>query len=96
MVPRQISKDVTTAGTRVQLTTDGFAMTGVIQARVNNVGRVFGGLSDVSSTVYMFALEPGDSITLPPVPHDKDGWDLSAFWLDSANNGDGVKGFYAR
>lgn len=90
------AKAVTTAGTRVQLTsTATLADNLVIQAIKTNTGNIFLGDSSVSST-RGFTLVPGQFISFEG-SRRRDGsdyLDLSTFWLDCATNGDGVQWAY--
>jgi len=76
---------VTAAGTRVQAASKGNARSLVFKARHNNVGDVYLGGSDVSSTAGM-ALAPGESLALQV----QDAVSSSQFWADAANNNDQV------
>ena len=77
--------DIPTAGTRVRIsnTTDKVKQISVA-GRPTNVGNIFFGLSDVSSTKG-WLLRPGDSYTFD----FKEGSVLfSVFYVDAATNGD--------
>lgn len=80
-------KEVTTAGTRVQLSTDtARILYVVITAETNNTNPVtIGGTGVVGALLTREGtpLAPGDSITLPIAQ-------LSAIWLDAITNTEGV------
>ncbi len=77
------SKNVTTAGTRVQLSVTSVPIKKVtIRAKADNTGFIYVGGSTVSSSSNIY-LQPMDSIPL-------DVANLNAVWLDSSANGDGV------
>ena len=76
---------VTAAGTRVQAANKGNARSLVFKARHNNVGDVYIGGSDVSSTAGM-TLAPGESLALQIT----DAISTSQFWADAATNNDQV------
>lgn len=75
-------QNVTTAGTRVQLSS--YACREVtITALRSNTGRIFVGGSDVSNTVYGVDLGPRDSITIPVS-------NTSLIYIDASVSGEGV------
>jgi hypothetical protein len=84
-------KDVTTAGTRVQLSTSSVACRMVqVQARPENTGVVVVGSSGVvasASTRRGIALVPGASVALRVT-------DLNKLYLDSAVSAEGVSYVY--
>lgn len=75
--------NVTTAGTRVQLTAGACQHGFWLTARRGNTGSVFIGGSDVSSSVYGADLLQGERVWLPLS-------NTNLIYIDSANNGDGV------
>jgi hypothetical protein len=92
VVPAQIAKAVTTAGTPVQLTaTRTQAASVVVQARKSvstaNTGNVFLGVAGAAGT-QLLVLEPGQSVSFTAA--NAKAIDLSDFWVDSATNGDGI------
>lgn len=82
------SKDVTTAGTRVQLvaTTTNCRLVNIF-AKAGNSGNIFVGGDTVSSTSGM-VLEQARATGWFPID------DLSKIYIDSAQNGDGVQFAY--
>ena len=90
---RHLTKAVTTAGTREQLTTASLKVPAVmIQAEVSNTGQVYAGDNQVSATDCGVELDSGDSITISAAEL---GWaegkiDLSTIWLDVSVSTDGV------
>lgn len=76
---------VTAAGTRVQAANKGNARSLIFKARNNNVGDVYIGGSDVSSTAGM-TLSPNEVVHIQVV----DAISTSQFWADAANNNDQV------
>ena len=89
-------KTVTTAGTRVQLTTVKLMVFCVtIQALPGNTGNIFFGDSDVSSTQAFVELSPGSvyGIVGDMNPNQKgnlETMDISTLYIDAEENGDGV------
>ena len=85
---------VTTAGTRVQITSTATRAPYVfIQAKPGNTGRIFVGDSDVSSAQYMASLAAGDAVSIDASAYPRGGSseiDLSTLYADSASNGDGL------
>lgn len=89
-------KTVTTASTRVQLTTVNlmvFCIT--IQALPGNTGNIFVGDSSVSSTQAFVELTPGSVYVLDGYmnPNQKgtmETMNISRIYIDSEENGDGV------
>lgn len=78
------TKNVTTAGTRVALASSQALERGVnITAKVDNTGIIYVGFAAVSSTVFMYALYPGDQGF---VEID----DPAKVFLDCSVNGEGV------
>lgn len=102
VTPVLITKTVTTAGTRVQVTSDTDIKPSAVyfEALGSNTGQIYIGNSVVSSTVY-FARLPIPSTSSAP------SWSigtvdgagraggtelqLSNFWIDSSVNGEGVQ-----
>jgi hypothetical protein len=91
------AKNVTTAGTRVQLTTtDTITSSVIIQAKNSNTGTIYVGDSTVSSTQGL-ELSPGESIAFTGDNRNEGQADelvLSDIWLDSSVNGEGVQWAY--
>jgi len=91
--PRCFTTSVTTAGTRVQLTSADIKTIAVLmQAKVANSGQIYIGDKAVSSTNAGIELGAGDSMTLSA---SEMGWKgqlmaLNEIWLDTSNSGDGV------
>lgn len=87
-------KAVTTAGTAEAITTSNLAAPSVtIQARLDNTGNIFVGDSNVSDTQCFVELTPGDVISFEGEDRAGKGRDeyiLSDFFIDSAQNGDGI------
>lgn len=79
------AKDVTTAGTAVQLTTTKTPITRVIiRAKTANTNNIFYGGSDVNEDLTNGAwLDAGEEAIL-------DIEDLSLIWIDADTNGEGV------
>jgi len=88
---------VTTAGTRVQVTSSFIqATTVVIQAKRANTGKIYVGDSSVSSTRGL-QLEPGESVSISIDPSGIRGPDeliMSDLYLDSSVSGEGAKVSY--
>lgn len=87
--PAQLIKNVTTAGTAVALsatTLIGYNVT--LQAKFGNTDSIFVGASDVDNTSVQ--LIPGASIVLPG------GIDFANWYIDSAQNGEGVVVLYSK
>ena len=82
-------KSVTTAGTRVQLSSVSYLIHSItIKAKSGNTGSIYVGASDVIST-NGFILAAGEGISL-----DVDN--LNDIWLDSSVNGEGVSYFFVK
>lgn len=79
------TKTVTTAGTRVQLSSSSVPVSNWIQitAKPGNTGHIYVGSVAVSSTVYMYDLSPGDTCKVPVN-------NMNIPYLDSSVNGEGV------
>lgn len=102
VTPVNASHTVTTAGTRVQLTTDADIRPTAVyfEALGSNTGYIYVGLSTVSSTVYMAKLGvtssvgQGFSLTAPGAGGNfkggGQGIQLSDIWFDSSVNGEKV------
>lgn len=87
--PTQGSQDVASAGTaEALLAASGEAKIVLVQARPGNTGNIYVGDSSVSSSVYGFLLEPGDSVPLSATSLSK--IDLTKHFIDSDVNGEGV------
>jgi len=93
LVPTSASKSVTTAGTRVQLSTDSSIRSGyiVIQALSTNSGKIFLGGTTVSSSNGL-TLSASASVTLnaEAIKGGARIYRLSDFYIDSSVNGEGV------
>lgn len=85
-------KTVTTAGTRVQVSTTDTVITSlVIQADPTNTGKIYVGDSSVSSTQASAALAAGQAFTIDPDASGRSGQEeyvLSDFWIDSSVSGE--------
>lgn len=87
------TKTVTTAGTRVQLTTNTVKTPSIsIQALRGNTNVVYVGNNSVSSTTHFISLAAGGTVVIGAEQY---GWgaaqiDPSKIWLDSAVSGEGV------
>lgn len=83
---------VTTAGTRVQISSTDTAVTTVlIQADPSNTGRIYVGDSNVASNRAAAVLEADASFSITADASGRSGWEeyiLSDFYLDSSANGD--------
>jgi hypothetical protein len=93
LTPGQLRVTVTTAGTRVQITSSHIVTTNIIiQALSGNTGTVYVGNSSVSSSLCMVALAAGAAITLTPgaMGNDMGGLDLSEFYIDASQNSQSV------
>ena len=80
---------VTTAGTRVQLTTTtghDFARTVYIEADEDNTGVLYVGDAGVSSTEYASSLTAGQGISISVNPPDT--FDATDIWLDVSVSGE--------
>lgn len=76
-------KNVTTAGTAVQITTTNTGIhTVVVRAKIANTGKIYVGASTVSSTTGL-ELGPGDAITVTT-------GNLANIYLDCSVSGEGV------
>lgn len=93
--PKVLNKTVTTAGTRVQITTGSPTpcRSVTFQANSANTGAIFIGDSSVSSTVYGVRLAAGSSYSIGNDLNDNK-LDLSTFWVDSSVNAEGLSIFY--
>lgn len=90
------SKTVTTAGTRVQLSTTAPPTPSLfIQANKTNTGRIYVGLSTVASTDCICSLEPGDSITIEgeETRNTQEYVFVTDYWIDSSVSGE--KAFFS-
>lgn len=93
--PNQLNVTVTNAGTRVQFTTTAktFARLVILQANSGNGGNLFIGNSLVSSSVYGVKLPASGTFSFGNDGYDAK-FDLSTFYADTSNNGDGFSVFY--
>ena len=86
--------DVASAGTAIPLASTRITAPFVtIQAKIANVGVIFLGGSNVSSTSFGIQLASGDSYTFPPVA-DIALYDLREIFIDAANDGEGITVLY--
>lgn len=92
--PVSTSRTCSVAGTAIRVAAsnahyDRFCETAVVQSHPSNVGNIFIGGSDVSSS-NGFVLEPGDSVNLGQFLDKKRGsvLDLYNFWIVSSTNND--------
>lgn len=96
ITPVNTVKTVTTAGTRVQLTTSTIhAPIIYFEGLKTNTGYIYVGLSDVSSTQYITCLSAGEGLTLSPdgvgnVRPVSGEINLSSIWFDSSVSGEKV------
>ena len=87
------TRSVTTAGTRVQLTTAGLKVPSVvIQALNGNTNPIFVGNDRVSSTLYLVRLAANNTVSLSALAAGTGVTmvDLSTIWLDATTSGEGV------
>lgn len=93
------SKTVTTAGTRVQVSTSATYVTSIyFEALGTNTGYIYVGDSSVSSTVHIARLSAGQSFTIAVDVTTGHGvgseLNLSDYWVDSSVNGEKVQVTY--
>lgn len=90
------AKTVTTAGTRVQLTSTALTAPSVyIEAKTANTGVIYVGNVAVASTTYMASLAAGKGIAINGVAGGTGGEiALNAIYLDSSVNGEGAMWSY--
>lgn len=91
-------KTVTTAGTRVQLTTTSTpAIDVVFQAHSSNTNGVYIGDASVANNQGI-RLTPGEIMSINEVMSGRRGdeWDLSDFWFDADANGNKVRVAYVK
>lgn len=98
ITPTNVTKTVTTAGTRVQVTSSSAEKPASIyfEALATNTGVIYIGLSDVSSTKYIARVAAGVGFGLST---DSNGaarvsgtnLRLSDFWLDAGTSGDKIQ-----
>src|SRR3990167_8733320 len=90
MIPRHFRQTVTTAGTRVRLTTAHLSTPVMdIQSESTNTGRIYVGDSQVSSTNCMADLGPVDSLSLVAANYGGTHWDMNDLWIDASTSTDG-------
>lgn len=90
---KHFRKTVTTAGTRIQLTTNEVNVVYlIIQALTGNTGRIYIGNNQVASTSSFVDLAPDSSISLDSAQLGLGDakLDMSKIWLDSSVSGEGV------
>lgn len=80
------AKNVTTAGTQVQLAPTNAIKTITVRALASNTGLIYVGTSTVSSA-NGFQLSPQETVSL-------DIADISSVWINSQVNGEGVTYVY--
>jgi hypothetical protein len=93
LVPAQLRKTVTTAGTQVALSaTDIFTRNLIIQALPGNTNNIYVGDLNVSSALNIVTLDAGQVITLSPgdLGDDYGIINLKDIYIDSDTNGEGV------
>jgi len=84
------SKAVTTAGTRVQLSSTQILVVSLsIQASSSNTGVIYVGGPTISSTRGV-ALSAGDTLALLPMARQNEYYDLRSIWLDASVSAEGV------
>lgn len=99
-VLKSFQKNVTTAGTAVQLTTTKIIGYGVrIKAKAANTGDILVGSSSAVSTTTGYRLDAAEKIDATEMfgPEAQDagvGIDLSQVWLNSTVNAEGVEVLY--
>lgn len=98
ILPVQVTKTVTTAGTRVQVsTTDLFVTAFYCETPRANTGYIYLGGSAVSSTVFIHEFAIGKDVFSMASPTAGLGrvpancFNLKDFWIDSSVNGETVK-----
>lgn len=92
--PKNLIKNVATAGTQVQLfSTSTPCHCAVIQADPGNAGVVYIGDANVASNAYGVSLAAGASVSLSCDGNDSK-IDLMDFWIDSAQNDENVSVLY--
>lgn len=85
-------KNVTTAGTRVQLqSTNQYVFDLIIQAKPANTGSIYVGDSTVTSTKCIELL-PGQIYSMAGAvkPNSLEELNIADYWIDSSVNGEGV------
>lgn len=90
---KSLQKNITTAGTELQLTTTKTNAYGVkIKAKIGNTGNMYVGHDNTVSATTGFELDAGEMVDVAALLGvDKDTpIDLSQIWLDSSVNGEGV------
>jgi len=95
VVPGSFSRTVTTAGTRVTVSSSALSVLSfTVQANVGNTGYIYVGASDVTSSNTV-ALAAGQSVNFPAIQgHEMDIG--TNFYLDSSVNGEGAKILYTK
>ncbi len=93
--PQVLNLTVTNAATRVQFKTTPVTVARLlfIQANPGNGGKIFIGDKTVSSTVYGISLPAGGSVAIGSSGNDPT-FDLSQFYADTSNSGDGFSVLY--
>ena len=98
VTPVNAVKTVTTAGTRIQATatTSIHPSSVYFEALGTNTGFIYIGLSNVSATVYIARLSPGQGISMgaDTIGSDLTLLQLSNFYIDSSVNGEKVQMTY--
>ncbi len=94
-LPNQLNVTVSSAGSRVQLTSTvgTFVRLAFIQANSGNTGIIYIGNKLVSSSVYGLALPAGASIAFGGSTNDPT-FDMSNIYADTSHNGDGFSVLY--
>ena len=102
-VPKNLIKNVAVAGTRETLISSltpapesVLAINVVIQAKAGNVGVIYVGDSEVSSSKYGCRLTAGNSVSIemPSIGNNAMEMDLKDLYIDAATSADGVSVFY--
>lgn len=94
ITPVIINMNIDVAGTQEQVTTNTNIRpsTIIFSAPKANTGDIYIGISDVSSTDFIYELQPGESCTLSIDASmgrmGSTGFQLSDFWVDAATAGD--------
>lgn len=95
--PTNETKTVTTAGTRVRMTTTStYVISVYIEALKTNTGVIYVGGSDVSSTKYIAALSAGVGFGISTDARGRLGgeFELSSLWFDSSVSAEKVQVTY--
>lgn len=93
ITPITINMNIDSAGTAEQVTTDTSILPAsvIFAAPAANAGNIYVGVSDVSSTDFIFELAPGESASISADMEGKgrgQGLQLSSFYVDAATAND--------